>query len=145
VLSTKDIYGFRWKIIEAKRPNDLAFDFNFNLPEIISLYGPDKVIVEMIRNGFITSQEDKLKAVMFKPQEIILPRQLASKAEASATNIIKQAVSYSLKSVFFSNFATTAVFSIMMYYLWGMINGLQLIAMTCLFRIQLPANAFTVL
>jgi len=27
-----------------------------------------------------------------------------------------------------------------MSYLWGIVNGLQLITMTCLFRIRLPTN-----
>lgn len=52
------MYGFRWKIIETKRDNDLLFDFNFNIPEIISLNGPDKVIVELLKTGLITSQYD---------------------------------------------------------------------------------------
>ena len=36
----------------------------------------------------------------------------------------------------------TAFTSIVIYYLWGMINSLQLIALTCLFKIRLPANIF---
>jgi hypothetical protein len=31
-----------------------------------------------------------------------------------------------------------------MYFLWGMINGLQLIALTCLFKIRLPSNVMSV-
>ena len=49
-----------------------------------------------------------------------------------------------LTAVFTSNIVLTAFASIAMYFLWGMINGLQLIALTCLFTIRLPANVMSV-
>ena len=36
-------------------------------------------------------------------------------------------------------FATAAI-----YYLWGMINGMQIISLTCLFRVRLPVNVYTI-
>jgi len=49
-----------------------------------------------------------------------------------------------LTAVFSSNLVLTVFASIAMYFLWGMINGLQLIALTCLFKIRLPSNVMSV-
>ena len=42
--------------------------------------------------------------------------------------------------VFSSNIILTIFTSAILGYLWGIVNGLQLITMTALFRIRLPAN-----
>jgi len=48
-------------------------------------------------------------------------------------------------SVFFSgNILMTVFTSLVIYYLWGMINNQQVIALTCLFKIRLPANILAV-
>ena len=54
-------------------------------------------------------------------------------------------VKFSLSAFFSGNLALTIFTSIVIFYLWGMINGLQLIAMTCLFRIRLPANVSSIM
>jgi hypothetical protein len=36
------------------------------------------------------------------------------------------------------NIFMTIFFSLILVYLWGMINGLQLVALTCLFSVNLP-------
>ena len=51
-----------------------------------------------------------------------------------------QTVSSGFKVFVSGNFLLTAFTSLVIYYLWGMINSLQIIALTCLFRIRLPAN-----
>jgi len=43
-----------------------------------------------------------------------------------------------------SNLLLTIFSSILIAYLWGMINGLQIIAMTCLFKVRLPNNVLVV-
>jgi hypothetical protein len=75
----------------------------------------------------------------------VLPKQLASKAEAQAVAALASVVNSSLSVFFSSNMALTIFTSVIIFYLWGMINGLQLIAMTCLFRIRLPANVMSVM
>ncbi len=52
------------------------------------MYGSDKILIELIRNGLITSL-DQRNAAFFKPQVIVLPMQIASKSEAA---LIKGAV-----------------------------------------------------
>jgi hypothetical protein len=42
--------------------------------------------------------------------------------------------------VFSSNIVLTIFLSTILGYVWGIVNGLQLITMTVLFRIRLPAN-----
>jgi len=50
----------------------------FNNPEIISVYGSDKIIIDLVINGLITSV-DQLNAAFFRPQVIVLPMQIANK------------------------------------------------------------------
>ena len=52
------------------------------------MHGSDKIIIDLVRTGLITSP-DQLNAALFKPQEIVLPMQIASKKEAA---LIKGAV-----------------------------------------------------
>jgi hypothetical protein len=64
-----------------------------------------------------------METVNFTAQEIILPKQL-DKSEAAFVTAMADAFDASLRFFFTSNFVITAFTSVVMYYLWGMINGL---------------------
>lgn len=48
-----------------------------------------------------------------------------------------------LKSFFAANFGLSIIFAGMLKFLWGMINTLQIIVLTVLFRLDTPYNADT--
>lgn len=68
---------------------------------------------------------------------------MGSEAEAKSVEALTTTVKSTLTVVFSSNIVLTVFTSAVLFYLWGMINGLQLIAMTCLFKIRLPTNVQT--
>lgn len=73
-----------------------------------------------------------------------MPKQIASETEAVVVQTLGSTMEMTLTAVFSSNLVLTVFASIAMYFLWGMINGLQLIALTCLFKIRLPSNVMSV-
>jgi hypothetical protein len=75
---------------------------------------------------------------------VVLPKLIGSKSEADTIQGISSTVESAMTFVFTGNIVITAFASVAMYFLWGMINGLQLIALTCLFKIRLPANVMQV-
>lgn len=60
--------------------------------------------------------------------------------EAAFAEGLAQAISTTMTFLFSSNVVVAGFASVVLYFLWGMINGLQLIALSSLFKIKLPAN-----
>ncbi len=65
---------------------------------------------------------------------------MISVAEAQTVSAITITVKSTMTVVFSGNMVLTIFTSTILGYLWGVVNGLQLMAMTCLFRIRLPTN-----
>jgi hypothetical protein len=63
-----------------------------------------------------------------------------SQAEAKLVETMATTVKSGMTVIFSGNIVVTIFTSTILCYLWGIVNGLQLIAMTCLFRIKLPTN-----
>ena len=85
------------------------------------------------------------KQVDFERLVITLPRQIASATEAAAVEFAAQTVDGGMKAVMAGNLALTIFFTAVIYFLWGMINGMQVISLTSLFRVRLPPNVYTVM
>ena len=55
---------------------------------------------------------------------------------------IVDATQSTLKTIFGSSFLLSIFLAILLQYIWGMINTLQIIVLTCLFtRLEIPMNA----
>ena len=65
---------------------------------------------------------------------------MTSTHEAEVVEKTRKAVDIVLKTALSGNLILTIFTSLVLIYLWSMINGLQVIALTCLFKVQLPAN-----
>jgi hypothetical protein len=109
---------------------------------IISRYGADNMEITMTDKAQITSS-DSQSAAFFEPLIVKLPMQIENPVEAAVVSAITEALSKSMTLFFTSNMVITVFSSIVIYFLWAMINGLQVIALTCLFKIRLPANVMT--
>ena len=69
-----------------------------------------------------------------------LPKQ-QSKVEAAATEVVKDTIISLFVATLCTNFVVNLILGGLLNELWGMINSLQLIVHTLLFRINFPANA----
>jgi len=47
MLDAENPYAFTWKISETSSQNELLFNFKFVEPQLISMYGSDKMIITM--------------------------------------------------------------------------------------------------
>jgi hypothetical protein len=54
-LRSSKMYDYKWKIIESKSKQELKFDFSFGTPEIISMFGPDKVYITLLKTDLVTN------------------------------------------------------------------------------------------
>ena len=73
-----------------------------------------------------------------------LPLQMGIE-QAKTTNFFVKSIEISLKVFFAATSVGSLFMSIIFTQLLGMINGLQIQALTCLFRIRLPSNAMSVM
>ena len=62
-----------------------------------------------------------------------------------STSSLINAVEQSMKVLFSASSVGSLFMSVLFTYLLGMINGMQIQALTCLFRIRLPSNAMAVM
>jgi hypothetical protein len=71
--------------------------------------------------------------------------QMKSEAAAQLTETLQGTISNSMK-VFFGATSVSSIFlSGLFIYLMGMVNGMQIQSLTCLFKVRLPTNAMTIM
>ena len=118
-------------MVKKPKSDELTMEFEFENPEIISANGIDKVRVTVLNKNYFASKGDTV--INFQPMEISLPRQIASKEEAAVVEKVEATVSTAINVVGAGNMVVTIFSTAVIYYLWGMINGMQVISLTCLF------------
>ena len=70
---------------------------------------------------------------------------MESESQANYISEASTTVSVSMK-IFFAGTSIGSLFmSVLFVYLVGMVNGLQILAITCLFQIRMPSNAMSIM
>jgi len=85
-LQEENPYSFSWKIDGAPKQNELSFNFKFAEPQSISKYASDKIQITMLQPHYIKSSAYRIAD--FAPQEITLPKQMTSLAEAKTVEAV---------------------------------------------------------
>ena len=98
--------------------------------------------ITMKKSDFI--EDENGRPVDFPPTELTLPRQIADQREAAQVEKAAQVADISVKVFMASNVAMTVFLTAILVFVWGMINGMQVISLTCLFEVRLPPNIFSV-
>lgn len=115
--------------LEFEHPSYVSSNFN----------SPDKLQVIFNNLEFFRSQSATL-SYDYRQLNATLPKQ-QSKVEAAAAEFLKNTIfSLSVASLC-TNFVLNLILGGLLNELWGMINSLQLIVHTLLFRINFPTNA----
>ena len=128
-----------WDVISID-PSGIDFKFSFNNPVSISQNDkPDMLLVQLAFSEFEDKQGNKLPASIIKFVEI--PSQMKSEKEVQQVDSAQGAAGGSSKTSMVTNFIVNLLLSGSMGQLWGMINGLQIVAYMPLFKVKVPGNA----
>lgn len=112
----------------------------FNNPVSISQGDkPDMLLVQLAFSEFEDKQGNKLPGSIIKFVEI--PSQMKSEKEVQQVDSAQGAAGGSSKTSIVTNFIVNLLLSGSMSQLWGMINGLQIVAYMPLFKVKVPGNA----
>lgn len=83
--------------------------------------------------------------MQFRTIELDLPSQVASDFEASMTNYLAVSTVASTAVILVGSTALSLILKTVIFYLWGLINQLQLTSLTIFFAVRLPASVMNFL
>ena len=132
--------------------DNLRIKIDFTSPDLVSLENYDKVAVQVSRKIFIdeltSSDSDEQIFIdmdnVDSTKKLRVPKQL-SEDQVVATKMMTETAG-SLMVAFLSTNIFISIFSAgALQYLWGLINAIQIIVLTSLFRITLPHNVGSII
>lgn len=127
-----------WELLSLG-PEGFEIRLNFTNPIMISSGDdPDLLLIQMDLSDFEDENGQKFPSSLVKYSQI--PTQIPSLEEAKQVEEQGSTASSSSKSAVGSNFIVNILMAGSLSQVWGMINGLQVVAHMPLFKIKSPGN-----